>query len=44
MNPPAPGPVRGDSATNDISTELTAASTALPPALRTSAPAWAVSG
>ena len=31
MKPPAPGPVSGDSATNDISTAATAASTALPP-------------
>src|SRR5215207_5468060 len=44
MNPPAPGPVSGDSATNDISTAATAASTALPPARSTSAPACAVSG
>ena len=39
MNPPAPGPVSADSVTNDISTHATAASTALPPAFRTSAPA-----
>ena len=32
MKPPAPGPVSGDSATNDMSTAATAASTALPPA------------
>ena len=44
MKPPAPGPVSGDSATNDISTQATAASTAFPPARRTSAPACAVSG
>src|SRR5215207_5230161 len=44
MKPPAPGPVSGDSATNDISTAATAASTALPPARSTSAPASAVSG
>src|SRR4051812_6618494 len=37
MKPPAPGPVSGDSATNDISTAATAASTALPPSRRTSA-------
>jgi hypothetical protein len=40
MNPPAPGPVSGDSATNDISTQ----STALPPDRSTSAPASAVTG
>ena len=44
MKPPAPGPVSGDSATNDISTAATAASTALPPARSASAPASAVSG
>src|SRR3954447_25098466 len=44
MNPPAPGPVSGYSVTNDISTDATAASTALPPARSTSAPACAVSG
>src|SRR6185312_13557636 len=44
MNPPAPGPVSGDSTTNDMSTAATAASTALPPARSTSAPASAVSG
>ena len=44
MKPPAPGPVSGDSATNDISTAATAASTALPPSRRTSAAASAVSG
>src|SRR5215211_7077686 len=44
MKPPAPGPVRGDSATNDIRTAATAASTALPPARSTSAPACAVTG
>ena len=44
MKPPAPGPVSGDSATNDISTAPTAASTALPPSRRIWAPASAVSG
>ena len=44
MKPPAPGPVSGDSATNDISTHATAASTALPPSRSTSAPACAVTG
>src|SRR4051794_13464095 len=44
MKPPAPGPVSGGSATNDMSTDATAASTALPPARSTSAPALAVSG
>src|ERR671924_1470897 len=44
MKPPAPGPVSGGSATNDMSTAATAASTALPPSRSTSAPAWAVSG
>src|ERR687893_2562439 len=44
MNPPAPGPVSGDSATKDISTQATAASTALPPPRSTSAPARAVTG
>ena len=44
MKPPAPGPVSGDSATNDISTHATAASTAFPPARSTSAPACAVTG
>ena len=44
MKPPAPGPVSGDSATHDISTQATAASTALPPARNTSAPARAVIG
>ena len=44
MNPPAPGPVRGDSATNDISTQAAAASTAFPPDRRISAPASAVTG
>src|SRR5437763_10951117 len=44
MNPPAPGPVNGDSTTNDISTHATAASTALPPARSTSAPACALNG
>src|SRR3954470_12780746 len=44
MKPPAPGPVSGDSATNDISTAATAASTAFPPSRSTSAPACAVSG
>ena len=42
MNPPAPGPVSSDSDANDTSTDATAASTALPPARRTSAPASAV--
>src|SRR5688572_9481594 len=44
MKPPAPGPVSGDSATKLISTEATAASTALPPSCSTSAPALAVTG
>ena len=44
MNPPAPGPVSSDSDANDTSTAATAASTALPPARRTSAPASAVTG
>ena len=44
MKPPAPGPVSSDSDANDISTAPTAASTALPPARSTSAPAWAVTG
>ena len=44
MNPPAPGPVSGDSAANDISDAATAASTALPPSRSTRAPASAVSG
>src|SRR3954463_2964287 len=44
MNPPAPGPVSGDSVTNDMRTHATAASTAFPPSRSTSAPAWAVSG
>ena len=44
MNPPAPGPVSSDSATNDISTQATAASTAFPPASSASTPAWAVTG
>ena len=44
MKPPAPGPVSGDSAANDISEAATAASTALPPARRARAPASAVSG
>src|SRR6185437_3953659 len=44
MKPPAPGPVSGDSVTNDMSTAPTAASTALPPSLRIRAPASAVSG
>ena len=44
MKPPAPGPVSGDSVTHDISTHATAASTALPPARNTSAPACAVTG
>src|SRR3954451_3344195 len=43
MKPPAPGPVSGDSHTNDMRTQATAASTAFPPARRTSAPALAVS-
>ena len=44
MNPPAPGPVSGDSAANDISTAATAASTAFPPSRSTAAPASAVNG
>src|SRR5437762_87396 len=44
MKPPAPGPVSGDSAANDISTAATAASTALPPSRRTAAPASALAG
>src|SRR5437763_1287769 len=44
MNPPAPGPVSGDSVANDMSTAATAASTAFPPVRSTSAPAWAVCG
>src|SRR5215208_311146 len=44
MKPPAPGPVRADSATHDISIAAIAASTAFPPARSTSAPACAVSG
>src|SRR5207247_1484461 len=44
MKPPAPGPVSGDSAANDISTAATAASTALPPLRSTAAPASAVIG
>src|SRR3954462_450271 len=44
MKPPAPGPVRGGSAPQDMRTAATAASTALPPARRTSAPARAVTG
>ena len=44
MKPPAPGPVSGDSQTNDISTAATTASTALPPSRSTFAPASAVSG
>ncbi len=44
MNPPAPGPVSSDSATNDMSTQATAASTAFPPARSASTPAWAVTG
>ncbi len=44
MKPPAPGPVSGDSATNDISTAATAASTALPPSRSARPPASAVSG
>src|SRR4051794_33312535 len=44
MYPPAPGRVSGASTTHDVRTQATAASTALPPARRTSAPASAVSG
>src|SRR3954447_24037054 len=44
MWPPAPNPVSGLSAANDASTAQTAASTALPPSRRASAPASAVSG
>jgi hypothetical protein len=44
MKPPAPGPVSGDSLTNDISAAATAASTALPPSRSTFAPACAVIG
>src|SRR4051812_10735104 len=44
MWPPAPNPVSGLSTANEASTAETAASTALPPARRTSAPASAVSG
>jgi hypothetical protein len=44
MKPPAPGPVSGDSVTNDISTAATAASTALPPERSAAAPASAVTG
>src|SRR4051812_39570867 len=44
MKPPAPGPVSGDSAANDISTQAAAASTAFPPARSASSPARAVSG
>src|SRR6185369_12260521 len=44
MNPPAPSPVSSGSATNEVSIAASAASTALPPARRISAPAEAVSG
>src|SRR3954470_4707533 len=44
MNPPAPKPVSWLSQTNDVSTAQIAASTALPPARSTCAPASAVSG
>jgi hypothetical protein len=44
MKPPAPGPVNGDSQTNDMSTAAMAASTALPPARSARAPASAESG
>src|SRR5581483_3849211 len=44
MKPPAPGPVSGDSATNDMSIAATAASTAFPPSRSARAPASAVSG
>ena len=44
MKPPAPSPVSSGSATNDVSIAASAASTALPPARRISAPADAVSG
>ena len=44
MCPPAPSPVSSGSAANDINIAPTAASTALPPARNTSAPACAVRG
>src|SRR5215218_7053340 len=44
MYPPAPSPVSMGSATNDVNMAASAASTALPPARRTSAPASAVRG
>ena len=44
MKPPAPKPVSGLSTAKEASTAQTAASTALPPSRRTSAPASAVSG
>src|SRR5258708_16501398 len=44
MYPPAPRAVSSGSAENEVITAATAASTALPPAPRTSAPARAVSG
>ena len=44
MKPPAPNPVSGLSTANEARTEAIAASTALPPARSTRAPASAVSG
>src|SRR5690348_7692763 len=44
MKPPAPKPVSGLSAANEVRTAQTAASTALPPSRRIAAPASAVSG
>src|SRR5690349_16937312 len=44
MKPPAPKPVSGLSTAKEASTAQTAASTALPPSRKTSAPASAVSG
>ena len=44
MYPPAPSPVSSGSVISDVSSAASAASTALPPARSTSAPAWAVSG
>src|SRR5262245_8816091 len=44
MKPPAPGPVSGLSATQDTQAAATHASTALPPASSTCAPASAVHG
>src|SRR6187551_960685 len=44
MKPPAPNPVRGLSTAKEASTAATAASTALPPSRRISAPASAVRG